>query len=77
MGVAAHLRPTGSLTSFLNQPLQVGPLREQLRALIACRDSLVDPKVGLRSRGRTYARRDPSDVVVNLTPREKLAECFW
>ncbi|HSE66705.1 MAG TPA: hypothetical protein VLB12_06945 [Gemmatimonadales bacterium] len=65
-----NLQADGVSASFLNQPVQVAPLRERLRALTACPGF---PQLVLRL---GYApdiaptpRRDPSEVIVNLAPR--------
>ncbi|HEU5153774.1 MAG TPA: nitroreductase family protein, partial [Gemmatimonadales bacterium] len=65
-----NLQADGVSASFLNQPMQVVPLRERLRALLDCPGS---PQLVLRL---GYApdvaptpRRDPDEVIVNLSPR--------
>jgi len=72
LALLLNLQADGVAASFLNQPLQVGPLRERLRALIACPGSpQLILRLGYAPEVAPTPRRDPSDVVVNLTPREE------
>jgi hypothetical protein len=64
-----NLQADGVAASFLNQPLQVPPLREELRAMLDCPGS---PQLALRlgyaPRVAPTPRRDPSEVIVNISP---------
>jgi hypothetical protein len=65
-----NLQADGVAASFLNQPLQVGPLRERLRSLIACPGSpQLVLRLGYAPEVAPTPRRDPNEVIVNLSPR--------
>lgn len=65
-----NLQADGVSASFLNQPMQVVPLREWFRVLLACPGP---PQLVLRLGYATEIaptpRRDPNEVIVNLSPR--------
>ena len=65
-----NLQADGVSASFLNQPVQVAALREQLRSLIDCPGA---PQLVLRfgyaDAVPATARREPEDVIVDLSRR--------
>jgi nitroreductase len=65
-----NLEADGVSGSFLNQPMQVAPLRERLRALLDCPGSpQLVLRLGYAPEVAPTPRRDPSEVIVNLSPR--------
>jgi hypothetical protein len=65
-----NLQADGVSASFLNQPIQVAPLRERLRALTACPGlPQLILRLGYALDVAPTPRRDPSEVIVNLSPR--------
>ena len=65
-----NLQADGVSASFLNQPMQMVPLRVRLRALLACPGSpQLVLRLGYAPEVAPTPRRDPGEVIVNLSPR--------